>query len=30
MNFLWPDWLWTLLLLPALVLAYLGLLRRRK
>lgn len=30
MNFLWPDWLWTLLLLPALVLAYLGLLKRRK
>lgn len=30
MNFLWPDGLWTLLLLPALVLAYLGLLKRRK
>jgi len=30
MNFLWPDGLWTLLLLPALVLAYLVLLKRRK
>ena len=30
MNFLWPDGLWTLLLLPALVLAYLALLKRRK
>ena len=30
MNFLWPEALWTLLLLPALVLAYLGLLKRRK
>ena len=30
MNFLWPDWLWSLLLLPALVLAYLALLKRRK
>ena len=30
MNFLWPDGLWSLLLLPALVLAYLGLLKRRK
>ena len=30
MNFLWPDWLWTLLLLPALVLGYLALLKRRK
>ena len=30
MNFLWPDLLWSLLLLPALVLAYLGLLKRRK
>ena len=30
MNLLWPDWLWSLLLLPALVLAYLALLARRK
>lgn len=30
MNFLWPSLLWTLLLLPLLVLAYLWLLRRRK
>ena len=30
MNFLWPEWLWTLLLLPALVAAYLVLLARRK
>ena len=30
MNFLWPDALWTLLLLPVLVLAYFGLLKRRK
>ena len=30
MNFLWPDGLWTLLLLPALVLAYVVLLKRRK
>ena len=30
MNFLWPEALWSLLLLPALVLAYLGLLQRRK
>ena len=30
MTLLWPDWLWTLLLLPALVLLYLRLLARRK
>jgi Ca-activated chloride channel family protein len=30
MNFLWPSLLWTLLLLPLLVLLYLWLLRRRK
>ena len=30
MNLLWPEWLWTLLLLPALVAAYLVLLARRK
>ena len=30
MNLLWPDALWTLLLLPALVAAYLWLLARRK
>ncbi len=30
MNLLWPDWLWSLLLLPALVLLYLRLLARRK
>ena len=30
MNLLWPEWLWTLLLLPALVAAYLALLARRK
>jgi Ca-activated chloride channel family protein len=29
-NLLWPDVLWSLLLLPLLVLAYLGLLARRK
>ena len=29
MNLLWPDALWTLLLLPALVAAYLWLLARR-
>ena len=28
MTLLWPDWLWTLLLLPALVLLYLRLLAR--
>ncbi len=30
MILLWPDWLWTLLLLPVLVLLYLRLLARRK
>jgi Ca-activated chloride channel family protein len=30
MTLLWPDWLWTLLLLPAVVLLYLRLLARRK
>jgi len=30
MTLLWPDWLWTLLLLPLLVLLYLRLLARRK
>jgi Ca-activated chloride channel homolog len=30
MTLLWPDWLWTLLLLPALVLLYWRLLARRK
>ncbi len=30
MNLLWPEWLWSLLLLPLLVLAYLALLARRK
>jgi Ca-activated chloride channel family protein len=30
MTLLWPDWLWSLLLLPALVLLYLSLLARRK
>jgi len=30
MTLLWPDWLWTLLLLPLLVLIYLRLLARRK
>jgi Ca-activated chloride channel family protein len=30
MTLLWPDWLWSLLLLPALVLLYLRLLARRK
>ena len=30
MNLLWPDWLWSLLLLPLLVLLYLRLLARRK
>jgi Ca-activated chloride channel family protein len=30
MNFLWPELLWSLLLLPALVVAYLALLARRK
>ena len=30
MNLLWPEWLWSLLLLPALVWAYLALLARRK
>ena len=30
MNLLWPEWLWSLLLLPLLVAAYLALLARRK
>ena len=30
MNLLWPEWLWSLLLLPLLVAAYLALLGRRK
>jgi len=30
MNLLWPDWLWSLLLLPLLVMLYLRLLARRK
>jgi Ca-activated chloride channel family protein len=30
MNFLWPEFLWSLLALPLLVLLYLGLLRRKK
>ena len=30
MNLLWPEWLWSLLLLPPLVAAYLALLARRK
>ena len=30
MTLLWPDWLWTLLALPLLVLVYLRLLARRK
>jgi len=30
MTLLWPDWLWSLLLLPALVLLYLRLLAQRK
>jgi Ca-activated chloride channel family protein len=30
MNFLWPDFLWLLLALPLLVLAYIWLLRRKK
>ena len=30
MNLLWPEWLWSLLLLPLLLAAYLALLARRK